>query len=50
MNTFHMNAIQPVVSKVRKILVTKLSPYLRQAPPPRRKVEIQLEFPWQLKR
>ena len=49
-NTFLMNAIQPVISKVRKVLVTRLSPYFKPVLPRRPRIEVQLEFPWQPKR
>jgi hypothetical protein len=45
-----MNVIQPVLQQFRKIIATKLSPYLRQPPVIRRNIAIQLEFPWLSKR
>jgi hypothetical protein len=45
-----MNSIPPVLHKVRKILVTKLSPYFRQPQVIRRPIAVQLEFPWLSKR
>ena len=45
-----MNAIQPVLQRVRKIIASKLSPYFRQPPVIRRSITIQLEFPWLSKR
>jgi hypothetical protein len=45
-----MNAIPLVLHKVRKIILHKLSPYLRQPPVIRRSIAIQLEFPWLSKR
>ena len=50
MNTHHMNSIPPVLRKVRKIIATKLSPYFRPQPVIRRRIAIQLEFPWLSKR
>ncbi len=45
-----MNAIPPVLSKVRKLIAHKLSPYFRPRPVIRRSIAIQLEFPWLSKR
>lgn len=45
-----MNAIPPVLTKVRKIIATRLSPFLRQPQVIRRPIAVQLEFPWLSKR
>jgi hypothetical protein len=49
-NTSRMNAIPPIISKVRKLLATKVSPYFKPHPPRRPRIEVQLEFPWRSKR
>jgi len=45
-----MNSIPPVLHKVRKIIATKFSPYLKQRQVIRRPITVQLEFPWLSKR
>lgn len=45
-----MNSIPPVLRKVRKLIAVKFSPHFRQPPVIRRKIAIQLEFPWLSKR
>jgi len=52
-NTFHMNSLPPVLPvlhKVRKLIAIKFSPYFRPTPVIRRKIAVQLEFPWLSKR
>jgi hypothetical protein len=45
-----MNSISPLITKVLRAIEIKLSPYLRQRPVIRRRLEQQLEFPWLSKR
>ncbi len=45
-----MNTFLPLIARVRKLIETKFSPYLRQPPVIRRSIAIQLEFPWLSKR
>ena len=49
-NTFLMNTLMPLVARVRKLIESKLVPYLGQPPVIRRKIAVQLEFPWLSKR
>lgn len=45
-----MNTFQPLISRVRKFIESKLSMHFRQPPVIRRSIAIQLEFPWLSKR
>ncbi|MEY3896150.1 MAG: hypothetical protein RLZZ214_1670 [Verrucomicrobiota bacterium] len=45
-----MNSISPIVAKLLRAIEIKLSPYFRQRPVIRRRLEQQLEFPWLSKR
>ena len=45
-----MNSLSPLITKVRKLIETKLSPYYRPRPVIRRRIAVQLEFPWLSKR
>jgi len=42
--------VLPVLHKVRKLIAIKFSPYFRPTPVIRRKIAVQLEFPWLSKR
>ncbi len=45
-----MNSFLPLIARVRKLLETKVFPHFRQPPVIRRKIAVQLEFPWLSKR
>lgn len=45
-----MNTFPSLVSHFRKLIETKISTYFRPQPCRRRRFEVQLEFPWHLKR
>jgi hypothetical protein len=45
-----MNSIPPVIRKVRKVIAVRFSTHFRQPPVIRRKIAVQLEFPWLAKR
>jgi len=45
-----MNTIIELIGHIRKQIETRFSPGLRPQPCQRRRFEVQLEFPWQLKR
>jgi hypothetical protein len=45
-----MNTLTPLLAKVLKVIERKFSPYFRQPPVIRRRLEQQLEFPWLSKR
>lgn len=45
-----MNTFPPVIAKLLKALETRISPFFRQPPVIRRRLEQQLEFPWLSKR
>jgi hypothetical protein len=45
-----MNTILPLICKVRTLLEQRFPSYLRPRPVRRRRIEVQLEFPWPPKR
>ncbi len=45
-----MNTISLLIAKFLKAIETRISPYFRQQPVIRRRLEQQLEFPWLSKR
>jgi len=45
-----MNTLLPLWSKVRKVIEAHLADRFRPAPARRRRFEVQLEFPWHLKK
>jgi hypothetical protein len=45
-----MNTFSPLITKVRRLIESKLSPYYRPRPVIRRTIAVQLEFPWLSKR
>lgn len=45
-----MNTFMPLIVRVRKLIETKLSPYFGHPPVIRRRIAVQLEFPWLSKR
>jgi hypothetical protein len=50
MNTFRMNMILPVLDKLRQAFEVRFAAYFKPQPSRRPRFEVQLEFPWQLKR
>ncbi|MEO5713411.1 MAG: hypothetical protein ABIT37_07970 [Luteolibacter sp.] len=45
-----MNTLLPLFCKVRSLLEQRFPNYLRPQPVRRRRIEVQLEFPWHSKR
>jgi hypothetical protein len=49
-NTFHVNTFKPLIERLLPLLEQHLCGLRRRLRPGHRRIEVQLEFPWQLKK